>query len=67
MCLHNVLRTYSVYDSKIGYTQGMNFIASSLVYHCDEFAAFWILVCIIKELELKDIYLPSISWNYDLF
>jgi hypothetical protein len=59
MCLSNVLRTYSVFDPKIGYTQGMNFIASSLVYHCDEFAAFWLLANLIKQLELNDIYLPS--------
>jgi len=41
----------------------MNFIASSLIYHCDEFVAFWLLTIIIKDLELKDIYLPSMKFS----
>lgn len=57
--LKNVLQAYSLYDPKIGYIQGMNFVASSLVYHCDEFVAFSLLSNIIEHLEMRDIYLPS--------
>ena len=39
----------------------MNFIAGSLLYHAEEYLAFWILVMIFETLEMRDIYLPSID------
>ena len=38
----------------------MNFVASSLIFHCDEWVAFWLMVHIFDLLKMKDIYLPSI-------
>ena len=38
----------------------MNFIAGSFLYHCSEEIAFWLLVALIEDYELRDIYLPGI-------
>ena len=37
----------------------MNFIAASLLYHAEEYIAFWLLVMLFEIFELRDIYLPS--------
>eukprot|EP01017_Pseudomicrothorax_dubius_P025059 TRINITY_DN2672_c0_g1_i10.p1 TRINITY_DN2672_c0_g1~~TRINITY_DN2672_c0_g1_i10.p1 ORF type:complete len:455 (+),score=55.26 TRINITY_DN2672_c0_g1_i10:268-1632(+) len=60
MMLERVLTTYAKYDPQIGYVQGMNFLAGSLLYHSEEFVAFWLLVMIIEKFELRDIYLPEL-------
>jgi len=52
------LNTFAKYDPQIGYVQGMNFIAASLLYHAEEYIAFWILVMIFEIFEMRDIYLP---------
>lgn len=57
--LKKVLTAFSVHDPQIGYMQGMNFIASALVSHCDDFVAFWLLAHLIEHLEMRDLYLPS--------
>ena len=56
--LENVLNTFAKYDPQIGYVQGMNFIAASLLYHAEEYIAFWIIVMIFEIFEMRDIYLP---------
>ena len=57
--LERILINFSKYDPKIGYVQGMNFIAASLLYHSEEYIAFWLLAMILEHFELRDIYLPS--------
>ena len=61
--LRRVLRAYSVYDAKVGYCQGMNFIAatfisithkeedqdSSKAIMCHEEQAFWLLATVMNE------------------
>ncbi len=37
----------------------MNFIAGSLLHHCDEVMAFWLFVGLLEECELRDLYLPG--------
>ena len=37
----------------------MNFIASSILYHAEEYLTFWLLVMIFEMFEMRDIYLPS--------
>ena len=44
---------------KIGYVQGMNFIAAILLYHAEEYIAFWLFIMIFERFEMRDIYLPS--------
>mmetsp|Transcript_10136 Transcript_10136/g.18995 ORF Transcript_10136/g.18995 Transcript_10136/m.18995 type:complete len:664 (+) Transcript_10136:230-2221(+) len=47
--LRRVLRAYSVYDSEVGYCQGMNFIAAMFITFVDEEEAFWLLVHVMNE------------------
>ncbi len=42
--LRRVLRAYSLYDIDVGYCQGMNFIAATLITFMEEEEAFWMLV-----------------------
>ncbi|CAI5971842.1 unnamed protein product [Closterium sp. NIES-65] len=46
--LFNVLKAYSVYDKKIGYVQGMGFIAGLMLLYMAEEDAFWLLVALMK-------------------
>lgn len=39
----------------------MNYIAGNLLYHAEEYIAFWLLEMIFERLELRDVYLPSRS------
>jgi len=46
--LFNVLKAYSVYDSKVGYCQGMGFITGLLLLYMSEEEAFWLLVTLMQ-------------------
>ena len=49
---------------KIGYVQGMNFIAAALLYHAEEYIAFWLFILIFERFEMRDIYLPSNIFSF---
>ena len=54
-------------NSLLGYVQGMNFIASSILYHAEEYLAFWLMAMIFEMFEMRDIYLPSkIQYSIEL-
>ena len=57
--LENVLRAFSAYDNKIKYCQGMNFIVAFLLYHCEEYVAFWLFVSLIEEYDLRKCYMED--------
>lgn len=57
--LKRILTAYAVYDSKVGYVQGMNFIAAALLFHASEELAFWLLVSLLEDYEVRDLYLPD--------
>jgi hypothetical protein len=59
MSLERVLNAFAKYDPQIGYVQGINFIAASLIFHAEEYISFWLLVMIFEMFEMRDIYLPS--------
>ena len=40
----------------IGYVQGMSFIAAALLYHAGEVATFWLLIALMDQYSLKDIF-----------
>ncbi|EGR28744.1 TBC domain protein [Ichthyophthirius multifiliis] len=64
-----ILENISLYDPNIGYVQGMNMIAASLLFHCEEYIAFWIFQMIFEKLEMRDIYkqhLPGLSKHTQL-
>lgn len=58
--LENVLTVLSVYDPKIGYVQGMNFIAALFCYHAEEYIAFWLMTMVIEMFEMRDLYQPNL-------
>ena len=57
--MQRILVTFSKYDPKIGYVQGMNFIVGALLYHCSEEIAFWLFVTLVEDHDMRDIYLPG--------
>ena len=51
--LRRILRAYSMYDTDVGYCQGMNFIAAMLLTFLSEEEAFWLLVVVMNEEPYK--------------
>jgi hypothetical protein len=51
--LRRVLRAYSMYDTDVGYCQGMNFIAAMFLTFLSEEEAFWLLVTVMNEEPYK--------------
>lgn len=62
--LKRLLVTYAKYDPKIGYIQGMNFIAGAFLYHSSEVIAFWLFVALIEDYELREIFLPGKQYYF---
>ena len=46
--LFNVLKAFTSFDAKLGYVQGMGFIAGTLLLHMSEESAFWSLVSMLN-------------------
>ena len=54
-----MLAAYSLYNTEVGYCQGMNFVAASiLLFVREEADAFWLLAHIVEEV-LPDHYVQS--------
>lgn len=51
--LRRILRAYSMYDTDVGYCQGMNFIAAMFLTFLSEEEAFWLLVVVMNEEPYK--------------
>ena len=51
--LRRVLRAYSMYDTDVGYCQGMNFIAAMFLTFLSEEEAFWLLVVVMNDEPYK--------------
>ncbi|XP_026559129.1 rab GTPase-activating protein 1-like isoform X2 [Pseudonaja textilis] len=54
--LYKICKAYSVYDEEIGYCQGHSFLAAVLLLHMPEEQAFCILVKIMYDYGLRDLY-----------
>lgn len=48
-------------DSRIGYVQGMNFIAASFLWHCNEESAYYLIVKMFDKLGMEDIYFENLQ------
>lgn len=60
--LREVLISYSVYDSELGYVQGLNNIAAALLFHIkDAEKTFWALVELMESNELRSLYLGRLE------
>lgn len=59
--LFNVIKAYSIFDPDVGYTQGMAFIAVPLVMNMTEAEAFCMLVALMKEYGLRELYCPEMQ------
>ncbi|XP_033284007.1 rab GTPase-activating protein 1-like isoform X3 [Orcinus orca] len=51
-----ITKAYSVYDEDIGYCQGQSFLAAVLLLHMPEEQAFCVLVKIMYDYGLRDLY-----------
>uniref|UniRef100_A0A8C7CZG9 Rab GTPase-activating protein 1-like n=1 Tax=Oncorhynchus kisutch TaxID=8019 RepID=A0A8C7CZG9_ONCKI len=54
--LYKICKAYSVYDEEIGYCQGQSFLAAVLLLHMPEEQAFCVLVKIMYEYGLRELY-----------
>ncbi|EAS02887.3 rab-GTPase-TBC domain protein (macronuclear) [Tetrahymena thermophila SB210] len=54
--LRRVLTVWSVFDPSVGYVQGMNFVVATLLYHAEEYVAFYLLEMLTGRFEIRDIY-----------
>lgn len=43
----------------------MNIIAAVILYHAEEYVAFWIMTIIFEKLELRDVFLPCKNKLYE--
>jgi len=58
--LKNVLSAFVKYDPMLGYVQGMNFLTATLIWHCSEEDAFWLLVMLMEDYDLRENFLPNL-------
>ncbi|XP_031335344.1 rab GTPase-activating protein 1-like isoform X2 [Photinus pyralis] len=54
--LYRVSKAYAVYDTEVGYCQGLSFLAATLLLHMPEEQAFCVLVKLMYDYGLRDLY-----------
>lgn len=59
--LFNVIKAYSLFDPDVGYTQGMVFIVVPLVMNMTESECFSMLVTLMKDYGLRDLFCPAMQ------
>lgn len=59
--LGKVLKCFSLYDTKIGYCQGLGFLVGPLLMHMPDKEAFCLLVKLMEQYGLRDCFLPDLS------
>ena len=57
--LFNIIKTYSLYDEEVGYTQGMAFITVPLLMNMESDEAFCMLVRLMFTYGFRELYLPD--------
>ena len=56
-----VLKAFSLYDSDVGYCQGLGFVVGPLLMHMTEAEAFCILVRVMEDYDMRSSFLPSLE------
>ena len=61
--LKRILRAYSVYNSALGYCQGMGYVAGLFLSYMPEEEAFWLLVAVLhsEQLQMAELYYPGMK------
>ncbi|KAF2219569.1 rab-GTPase-TBC domain-containing protein [Elsinoe ampelina] len=59
--LFGVCKAYALYDSEIGYAQGMNFIAMPLLFNMPEDEAFTLFVRMMSKYDLRSLFTPEMT------
>ncbi|KAM3462914.1 hypothetical protein MY5147_005044 [Beauveria neobassiana] len=59
--LGNVLKAFSLHDTKIGYCQGLGFLVGPLLMHMPDKQAFCVLVRLMERYDLRACFLPDLS------
>ncbi|KAK9609669.1 hypothetical protein V6Z98_010207 [Aspergillus fumigatus] len=59
--LAKVLKCFSLYDTKIGYCQGLGFVVGPLLMHMTDAEAFCVLVRLMDHYDLRTCYQPDLS------
>ncbi|KAE8367474.1 rab-GTPase-TBC domain-containing protein [Aspergillus caelatus] len=59
--LARVLKCFSLYDTKIGYCQGLGFVVGPLLMHMTDAEAFCVLVRLMDHYDMRTCYLPDLS------
>ncbi|QUC16944.1 uncharacterized protein UV8b_01185 [Ustilaginoidea virens] len=59
--LGRVLKSFSLYDTKIGYCQGLGFLVGPLLMHMPDKQAFCVLVRLMEKYDLRACFLPDLS------
>jgi ecotropic viral integration site 5 protein len=57
--LFNVMKAYSLHDREVGYCQGSGFIVGMLLMQMPEEEAFAVLVQIMQQHRMRDMFKPS--------
>ena len=69
MTLTRLLSALSNHSSSVGYTQGMNAFAGSILYHTDEVLAFELVIRALNDYHLKEVHmarLPGLFTHCDI-
>ncbi|KAI9225088.1 rab-GTPase-TBC domain-containing protein [Blastocladiella britannica] len=59
--LYNVTKAYSLYDTEVGYCQGIAFVAGPLLLNMPDEEAFCVLVKLMTTYNLRELYTPSMD------
>lgn len=63
--LREVLVDYCKIDWEIGYVQGMNIVASIIVFHAtNSFEALKVLELLMRQMNLRQIYASDLSFGF---
>uniref|UniRef100_A0A1B6CKT3 Rab-GAP TBC domain-containing protein n=4 Tax=Clastoptera arizonana TaxID=38151 RepID=A0A1B6CKT3_9HEMI len=62
--LFRISKAYAVYDTEVGYCQGLSFLAATLLLHMPEEQAFCVLLKLMYNYGLRDLYKDGFECLY---